>query len=153
MGGTTARMRCDHATLCTPPSLSRCDVMGGTTARMRCDHATLCTPPSLTQKPPPLFQIVLVKSYGKRGCWGFPKGKVNKDELPLECAIREVRILVPTRARARAVPRTAMQVHLWIKQTCIARGAAGGACVRICAAVRGSLATAAVHCVLTVAPP
>ena len=48
MGGTTARMRCDHATLCTLPSLSRCDVMGGTTARMRCDHAALCTPPSLT---------------------------------------------------------------------------------------------------------
>lgn len=31
-----------------------------------------------------------MKSYGKRGCWGFPKGKVNKDEAPLECAIREV---------------------------------------------------------------
>lgn len=36
------------------------------------------------------LQIVFVKSYGKRGCWGFPKGKVNKDEQPMECAIREV---------------------------------------------------------------
>ncbi|KAI9829527.1 MAG: mRNA-decapping enzyme subunit 2 [Phylliscum demangeonii] len=34
--------------------------------------------------------IVLVKGYKKSGNWGFPRGKINKDEKNLDCAIREV---------------------------------------------------------------
>lgn len=35
-----------------------------------------------------LSHILLVQNY--RSSWGFPKGKVNKDEPPYQCAIREV---------------------------------------------------------------
>jgi len=32
----------------------------------------------------------LVKGYSSRSSWGFPKGKINKDESEIDCAIREV---------------------------------------------------------------
>lgn len=35
-------------------------------------------------------QVVLVKGWGNSGRWGFPKGKVAKDETELESAVREV---------------------------------------------------------------
>lgn len=35
--------------------------------------------------------VLLVQSYWARSSWGFPKGKVNEDEEPLHCAIREVK--------------------------------------------------------------
>lgn len=34
--------------------------------------------------------VLLVQSYWAKSSWGFPKGKVNEDEEPLHCAIREV---------------------------------------------------------------
>ncbi|XP_063230149.1 m7GpppN-mRNA hydrolase isoform X2 [Bacillus rossius redtenbacheri] len=37
-----------------------------------------------------MSQVLLVQSYWSRASWGFPKGKVNKDEDPYRCAIREV---------------------------------------------------------------
>ncbi|XP_014259957.1 uncharacterized protein LOC106672780 [Cimex lectularius] len=37
-----------------------------------------------------LSYVLLVQSYYSRSSWGFPKGKVNKDEPPWGCAIREV---------------------------------------------------------------
>ncbi|CAH1393449.1 unnamed protein product [Nezara viridula] len=37
-----------------------------------------------------LSHVLLVQSYCSRSSWGFPKGKVNKDEPPYQCAIREV---------------------------------------------------------------
>ncbi|XP_033634805.1 m7GpppN-mRNA hydrolase-like [Asterias rubens] len=37
-----------------------------------------------------LQNIVLVQSYFSKTSWGFPKGKVNEEELPKQCAIREV---------------------------------------------------------------
>ncbi|GFR32936.1 m7GpppN-mRNA hydrolase [Trichonephila clavata] len=37
-----------------------------------------------------LKNVLLVQSFVYRTSWGFPKGKVNKDELPHHCAIREV---------------------------------------------------------------
>ncbi|GBM64761.1 m7GpppN-mRNA hydrolase [Araneus ventricosus] len=37
-----------------------------------------------------LKNVLLVQSYVYRASWSFPKGKVNKDELPHHCAIREV---------------------------------------------------------------
>ncbi|KAF8794300.1 m7GpppN-mRNA hydrolase like protein [Argiope bruennichi] len=37
-----------------------------------------------------LKNVLLVQSFVYRASWGFPKGKVNKDELPHHCAIREV---------------------------------------------------------------
>jgi tRNA nucleotidyltransferase (CCA-adding enzyme) len=33
--------------------------------------------------------VLLVQS--KKGNWGFPKGKIEKGELPFECAFRELR--------------------------------------------------------------
>ncbi|PIK33896.1 putative m7GpppN-mRNA hydrolase [Apostichopus japonicus] len=35
--------------------------------------------------------ILMVQSFLSRTSWGFPKGKVNKDEKPHQCAIREVK--------------------------------------------------------------
>lgn len=37
-----------------------------------------------------LTQVVLVQSYWNKTSWGFPKGKVNEQEAPHLCAIREV---------------------------------------------------------------
>lgn len=37
-----------------------------------------------------LSHVLLVQSYWAKSSWGFPKGKVNEDEDPAHCAIREV---------------------------------------------------------------
>ena len=37
-----------------------------------------------------LLQCLLVQPYMSRTSWGFPKGKVNKDEKEFNCAVREV---------------------------------------------------------------
>lgn len=37
-----------------------------------------------------LTKVLLVRSYWAKSSWGFPKGKVNEDEDPLHCAVREV---------------------------------------------------------------
>ncbi|GLV31702.1 Decapping protein 2 [Carabus blaptoides fortunei] len=37
-----------------------------------------------------LTHVLLVQSYWAKNSWGFPKGKVNEDEEPSHCAIREV---------------------------------------------------------------
>lgn len=35
-------------------------------------------------------KVVLVKGWKKGASWSFPRGKINKDERDLDCAIREV---------------------------------------------------------------
>ncbi|XP_015596670.1 m7GpppN-mRNA hydrolase isoform X7 [Cephus cinctus] len=37
-----------------------------------------------------LTKVLLVQSYWAKSSWGFPKGKVNEDEDPSHCAVREV---------------------------------------------------------------
>ncbi|XP_046624883.1 m7GpppN-mRNA hydrolase [Neodiprion virginianus] len=37
-----------------------------------------------------LTKVLLVQSYWAKSSWGFPKGKVNADEDPSHCAVREV---------------------------------------------------------------
>ena len=37
-----------------------------------------------------LTKVLLVQSYWAKPSWGFPKGKVNEDEDPSHCAVREV---------------------------------------------------------------
>ncbi|GLG95391.1 M7GpppN-mRNA hydrolase [Gryllus bimaculatus] len=37
-----------------------------------------------------LSQVLLVQSYWAKSSWGFPKGKVNEEEDPCHCAVREV---------------------------------------------------------------
>ncbi|XP_060525628.1 m7GpppN-mRNA hydrolase [Cylas formicarius] len=37
-----------------------------------------------------LTHVLLVQSYWAKSSWGFPKGKVNEEEDPVHCAIREV---------------------------------------------------------------
>lgn len=37
-----------------------------------------------------MSHVLLVQSYWAKSSWGFPKGKVNEDEDPARCAIREV---------------------------------------------------------------
>ncbi|XP_065821369.1 m7GpppN-mRNA hydrolase isoform X2 [Labrus bergylta] len=38
----------------------------------------------------PLENALLVQGYLAKSGWGFPKGKVNEDEAPHDCAVREV---------------------------------------------------------------
>jgi ADP-ribose pyrophosphatase YjhB (NUDIX family) len=35
-------------------------------------------------------QVLLVKGYQKGASWSFPRGKINKEEPEIDCAIREV---------------------------------------------------------------
>ena len=35
-------------------------------------------------------EVVLVKGWKKGANWSFPRGKINKDEKDLDCAVREV---------------------------------------------------------------
>lgn len=37
-----------------------------------------------------LKHVLLVQSYFAKSSWGFPKGKINENEQPLHCAVREV---------------------------------------------------------------
>jgi len=37
-----------------------------------------------------LTKVLVVQGWWSRNSWGFPKGKVNEDEQPHECAVREV---------------------------------------------------------------
>ncbi|KFB51341.1 hypothetical protein ZHAS_00019399 [Anopheles sinensis] len=37
-----------------------------------------------------LKHVLLVQSYWAKSSWGFPKGKINENEEPVKCAIREV---------------------------------------------------------------
>ncbi|XP_063705275.1 m7GpppN-mRNA hydrolase [Culicoides brevitarsis] len=37
-----------------------------------------------------LKSVLLVQSYFAKSSWGFPKGKINENEDPMHCAIREV---------------------------------------------------------------
>lgn len=37
-----------------------------------------------------LSHVLLVQSFFSKASWGFPKGKVNQDETPVHCALREV---------------------------------------------------------------
>jgi hypothetical protein len=35
-------------------------------------------------------KVLLVKGWSNKSSWGFPKGKINKDEKEIDCAAREV---------------------------------------------------------------
>ncbi|MBN3284214.1 DCP2 hydrolase, partial [Polyodon spathula] len=40
-----------------------------------------------------LENVLLVQGYLAKSGWGFPKGKVNKEEAPHDCAVREVSLV------------------------------------------------------------
>jgi len=42
----------------------------------------------------PVLKCILVKGWKSSAGWGFPKGKINQDEEPHKCAVREVHTLV-----------------------------------------------------------
>jgi hypothetical protein len=43
---------------------------------------------------PTYEHVLLVRGFYNRESWGFPKGKVQENESPLKCAIREVRFFL-----------------------------------------------------------
>ncbi|KAL7928915.1 DCP2 domain-containing protein [Trichoderma chlorosporum] len=66
--------------------------------------------------------VVLVKGWKKGASWSFPRGKINKDEDDLDCAVREVYEetgldlreagLVPTEARPKYIEIPMREQHL-----------------------------------------
>jgi 8-oxo-dGTP pyrophosphatase MutT (NUDIX family) len=38
-----------------------------------------------------LEHVLLVRGFKGGACWGFPRGKIMKDESDADCAVREVR--------------------------------------------------------------
>lgn len=36
-------------------------------------------------------RVLLVKGWKNTACWGFPRGKIHKNETDAQCAVREVR--------------------------------------------------------------
>lgn len=67
-------------------------------------------------------EVVLVKGWKKSANWSFPRGKINKDEDDLDCAIREVYEetgfdlraagLVPDRNQAKSIEMTMREQHM-----------------------------------------
>ena len=49
-------------------------------------------PPRPTTKPnqPKPETVLLVRGYKGASCWGFPRGKIMRDESDADCAVREV---------------------------------------------------------------
>lgn len=39
---------------------------------------------------PQLNRCIMVRGFGGKSSWGFPKGKIAKEEAPVDCAVREV---------------------------------------------------------------
>ncbi|KAL5083812.1 hypothetical protein Trisim1_000859 [Trichoderma cf. simile WF8] len=69
-----------------------------------------------------LDSVVLVKGWKKGASWSFPRGKINKDEDDLDCAVREVYEetgldlreagLVPTEAKPKYIEIPMREQHL-----------------------------------------
>ncbi|KAL7956589.1 DCP2 domain-containing protein [Trichoderma compactum] len=69
-----------------------------------------------------LDSVVLVKGWKKGASWSFPRGKINKDEDDLDCAVREVYEetgldlreagLVPTEAKPKYIELPMREQHL-----------------------------------------
>lgn len=67
-------------------------------------------------------EVVLVKGWKKGASWSFPRGKINKDEKDLDCAIREVYEetgydigaagLVPDAENVKAIDVTMREQHM-----------------------------------------
>lgn len=51
-----------------------------------------------------LDKCLLVKGWSPKAGWGFPRGKINKDEQDAKCAVREV------------LEETGFDLSLWIKE-------------------------------------
>ncbi len=47
------------------------------------------------------LQCLLVQGFWARATWGFPKGKVNEDEAPDVCAVREVGTMAAVATKQR----------------------------------------------------
>jgi mRNA-decapping enzyme subunit 2 len=69
-------------------------------------------------------EVVLVKGWKKSANWSFPRGKINKDEDDLDCAIREVYEetgldlrtagLVPERSHVKSIEMTMREQHMML---------------------------------------
>jgi mRNA-decapping enzyme subunit 2 len=67
-------------------------------------------------------EVVLVKGWKKSANWSFPRGKINKDEDDLDCAVREVYEetgldlrtagLVPERNQVKSIEMTMREQHM-----------------------------------------
>lgn len=57
-----------------------------------------------------MTHVLLVKGWTARSSWGFPKGKVNKDEAEIQCAQREV-YAAPRSHAPRPAPLTALDSY------------------------------------------
>jgi ADP-ribose pyrophosphatase YjhB (NUDIX family) len=51
-------------------------------------------------------RVLLVKGWKNTACWGFPRGKIHKNETDAQCAVREVRLAHMLRLLALSVHGT-----------------------------------------------
>ena len=57
------------------------------------------------------LQALLVQGYLAKSGWGFPKGKVNEDEAPHDCAVREVSLMF---SALQSLPTESFQSHVLV---------------------------------------
>eukprot|EP01135_Chromosphaera_perkinsii_P006967 Nk52_evm5s639 gene=Nk52_evmTU5s639 len=55
-------------------------------------------------------KVLMVKGWGNKTTWGFPKGKINKDEPEVECGIREIMEETGFDISSRLIPDEFIQV-------------------------------------------
>lgn len=73
-----------------------------------------------------LDKVLLVRAYGSGGRWGFPKGKIGKDETPFAAAMREVAEEVGYDATPLANERDALVSTSYTHGPGAAGGGSGG---------------------------
>jgi hypothetical protein len=56
-------------------------------------------------------RVLLVKGWKNTACWGFPRGKIHKNETDAQCAVREVRMTALATAWRLAL--ISMMVAMW----------------------------------------
>jgi len=61
-------------------------------------------------------RVLLVKGWKNSACWGFPRGKIHKNETDAQCAVREVSKLPPVVASAALHPAAGTGIHATCRQ-------------------------------------
>lgn len=56
-------------------------------------------------------RVLLVKGWKNTACWGFPRGKIHKNETDAQCAVREVGCYLKSAHKAISMESSAASSH------------------------------------------